>query len=266
MIEAKPKVYLFGETKLIYDGEIPAICEYLEDVGAPDFETDEENVEALLEIYGRACYRSFKPGLNKNVTRVREGNRDYLGNIINVGHGSVIEHGVVNFMFHDVSRVFTHELVRHRIGTAISQESLRYVRLDNLRFWVPPLADTIPGLKEKMLSGVEQIEKIVEDLTFFIFEGNPEIEKNFELKKKYTSLIRRLAPIGLATSIGWSANFRALRHVIEMRTSRHSEEEIRIVFSEVARICIEKWPNIFQDYDMNIVDGIPEYFTKNKKI
>lgn len=52
--------------------------------------------------------------------------------------GSVIEHHVTNWIFADVSRVFTHELVRHRVGTAFSQESLRYVRLNDLGLWLPP--------------------------------------------------------------------------------------------------------------------------------
>ena len=36
----------------------------------------------------------------------------------------------------NVSRVFTHELVRHRAGSAFSQESLRYVRLTDIGFRV----------------------------------------------------------------------------------------------------------------------------------
>jgi hypothetical protein len=38
------------------------------------------------------------------------------------------------------SRVFSHEIVRHRPGTAVSQESRRYVRLDELPFWFPEWA------------------------------------------------------------------------------------------------------------------------------
>ena len=52
-----------------------------------------------------------------------------------------------------------------------------------------------------------------------------------------------------------------------MIMSQHcsAEEEIRLVFSEIAKIAIERWPNIFGDYEMEIVDGLPFYSTKNRK-
>ena len=120
----KPKVFLIGESRVVEDG----LQGFLAHIGVPDWTTDApSDPERLCEVYGRLCYRSFEPGLNPNVTRVRQGNDPYLSNVLKVGHGSVIEHAVVNFIFADVSRVFTHELVRHRAGTAISQESLRFV-------------------------------------------------------------------------------------------------------------------------------------------
>ncbi|MDY0031960.1 MAG: FAD-dependent thymidylate synthase, partial [FCB group bacterium] len=130
----EPRVFLVGETRLVEEG----LRAYLEHAGAPAWSTDApSDAEHLCEVYGRLCYRSFEPGLNPNVTRVRKGNDTYLGHILEVGHGSVLEHAVLNFVFADVSRVFTHELVRHRAGTAISQESLRYVRLGRLSAYVP---------------------------------------------------------------------------------------------------------------------------------
>ena len=134
MHKVEPKVFLLGETRIVEEG----LRAYLEHLGVPDWQTDApSDAEKLIEVMGRLCYRSFEPGLNPNVTKVREGSAVYLGNILKTAHGSVIEHPVVNFIFADVSRVFTHELVRHRAGTAISQESLRFVRLDNLGQWLP---------------------------------------------------------------------------------------------------------------------------------
>ena len=60
--------------------------------------------------------------------------------------------------------------------------------------------------------------------------------------------MRRLAPIGLATNIGWSANIRAVRHVIEMRTAPGAEEEIRLLFAKVGALCVERFPHLFGDY------------------
>ena len=89
---------------------------------------------------------------------------------------------------------------------------------------------------------------------------------SFDRKKKITSAMRRIAPIGLATNIGWSTNFRNLRHVIEMRTSPWAEEEIRLVFGQVAEIALKRWGNLFSDYNMEIIDGLPYYTTKNNKV
>src|SRR5712692_10422628 len=55
------------------------------------------------------------------------GNATYLSHILEVGHGSVLEHGVWNFIFTGVSRSLTHELIRHRAGWGYSQLSQRYV-------------------------------------------------------------------------------------------------------------------------------------------
>ena len=133
----KPKVFLVGETRIIEQG----LQDYLEHVGATKWKTDApSDSEKLAEVMGRLCYRSFEPGMNPNVTRVREGNATYLSNIINVGHGSVVEHPVLNFIFSDVSRVVTHELVRHRAGTAMSL--MGYVDIENvLHRGTPELVD-----------------------------------------------------------------------------------------------------------------------------
>jgi thymidylate synthase (FAD) len=129
------------------------------------------------------------------------------------------------FDFDQVSRVFTHELVRHRAGVAISQESMRYVRLTDLGVRIP---DVLEPLREQVVSIVEQLEEFqVEAAEVFGLddEGVP-----FAYKKEVTSALRRLAPIGVSTGMVWTANIRTLRHVIDMRTSPGAEEEIRIVF------------------------------------
>src|SRR5262249_32603417 len=83
--------------------------------------------ELLVEFGGRACYRSWEPGLNVNVTKVRTDQREYFANILRSAHGSVLEHANYSFALRNVSRVLTHEIVRHRAGSAFSHDSLRYV-------------------------------------------------------------------------------------------------------------------------------------------
>ncbi|MBI5091684.1 MAG: FAD-dependent thymidylate synthase [Candidatus Hydrogenedentes bacterium] len=256
----KPKVFLIGETRVIESG----LRGYLEHVGAPEWTTDaSSDAERICEVYGRLCYRSFEPGLNLNVTRVREGSEKYLGHVLDVGHGSVIEHPVMNFIFADVSRVVTHELVRHRAGTAISQESLRFVRLDKLSAYVPT---HIEESEEGMAVFVKTLEQLEEIQATLAAAYNIEGEKSFERKKKLTSAFRRVAPIGVATTIGWSCNPRTLRHVIEMRTDPGAEEEIRLLFGMVYDVVKERYPNLFGDYEVEMVDGLAWVRTPHRKV
>jgi thymidylate synthase (FAD) len=265
----KPKVFVMGETK----ENLTGIAEYLNHIGASHWRTHaESDIEELSEIYSRSCYKSFGVGLNPNVSKVREGNDVHLENVIESGHGSVLEHCVVNFMFCDVSRVFTHELVRHRVGVAISQESLRYVRLTELKsFDFPRLEDELTEEEEKWFRfKVEEIFNLLESVQCEMtqkFNLNDEI--SFLRKKKLTSRMRRLAPIGLLTNIGWSSNLRALRHVIPLRTHKSAEEEIRYVFADVGKICKERYPNIF--FDMTWLPdgddtGLGQWLIGNKKV
>lgn len=256
----EPKVFLIGETRIIEDG----LKDYLAHVGVPDWTSDApSDSERLSEVMGRLCYRSFEPGLNPNVSKIRKGNGPYLSNILKVGHGSVIEHPVLNFVFSDVSRVFTHELVRHRAGTAASQESLRFVRLDKLSAYAPT---HITENEEGMKIYAEAMEKLEEVQIKLAEVYDIDNQKNFGIKKKLTSAFRRVAPIGVATTIGWSCNFRTLRHVIEMRTEPSAEEEIRLVFGQVYELLKDRYPNLLGDYEVEMVDGLPWVKTEYRKV
>lgn len=256
----EPKVFLIGETKLNASG----INNFLDYLGVPEWASDAKSQgEKLIELYGRLCYESFALGLNPNITKIRKHNADYLANILEKGDGSILEHVCVNFVFCDVSRVFTHELVRHRPGVAISQESLRFVRLTNLGLWMPTVIKEDPKIVEIFVNTFEELETLQKELAeYFKLD---ELD-DFGRKKVITSAIRRLAPDGLATNIGWTANIRTLRHVIEMRTHPAAEEEIRLVFGKVAEIVKRKYPALFADYETEQIDGLAWWKSKNKKV
>ena len=260
-----PSVFLIARPSIDVEG----MRGYLEDVGGTSWlerrleETGESQDaasapnagELLVEFGGRACYRSWEPGLNANVTKVRTDQREYFANILRSAHGSVLEHANYSFALRNVSRVFTHELIRHRAGSAFSQESLRYVRLTDIGFRVPPALEPI---REQVLSIVEQLEEFQVKAAAELGidgEGVP-----FHVKKEVTSALRRLAPTGLSTDIIWTANARTLRHVIEMRTAEGAEEELRLVFDMIARIMHSEAPGLFQDFSRQD-DGswVPEH-------
>ncbi len=262
MIKTRPSVRLVAKTEIDHE----EMRSYLEEIGADEYVEKEllscelDDGSELVRFAGKMCYNSFVPGLNPNVTKVTEGGRDYVANILKQAHGSVLEHVTGSFLCTDVSRVLTHELVRHRVGIAYSQESLRYVRLTDLRFWMPSVFDQLLGgdrgaeIKTIVESAILQMEsKQVEMANLAEIDG-----LTFADKKKLTSAFRRIAPMGLSTKILFTANVRTLRHLILMRTSLGAEEEIRIVFDAVAGICKTIWPALFQDFE-------PVYETKDGK-
>jgi thymidylate synthase (FAD) len=245
--ETTPSVHLLARPALDLDG----MRAYLADVGGEGWLDrrlaesggDPNPGELLVEFGGRACYRSWEPGLNANVTQVRADQREYFENILRSAHGSVLEHANYSFALRNVSRVFTHELVRHRAGSAFSQESLRYVRLTDIGFRVPPALEPV---RDRVLSIVEQLEELQADAAATL--GLDDDGVPFGVKKEVTSALRRLAPIGLSTDIIWTANARTLRHVIEMRTAAGAEEELRLVFGRIAELMRREAPGLFQDF------------------
>jgi thymidylate synthase (FAD) len=247
MHETTPKVFLLARPSIDVEG----MRGYLADVGGESWlkrrleesEGAPNGGELIVEFGGRACYRSWEPGLNPNVTKVRTDQREYFANILKSAHGSVLEHANYSFVIRNCSRVFTHELVRHRAGSAFSQESLRYVRLADIGFRVPPALEPV---REQVLSIVEQLEEFQTSAAEQL--GIDEQGVPFHVKKEVTSALRRLAPIGLSTDIVWTANARTLRHVIEMRTAEGAEEELRLVFDTIARIMLAEAPGLFQDF------------------
>ncbi len=260
MKQVEPQVFLLARPAVNEEG----LAAYLEAVGASGWETDAPSAgEKLIEVAGRSCYRSFEPGLNPNVTKIREGSKVYLENILTVKHGSVIEHANWTFAFFNVSRVFTHELVRHRAGTAISQESLRFVRLTEIPMWVPREIRENPeafAIFEEVVRKSEEAQKRFADVL--------EIEvRPFHEKKVLTSAMRRVAPDGIATTIIWTANARTLRWVIEARTEPGAEVEIRMIFGKVAEIMEKEAPHLFGDFTpISLPDGTSQWKPEHSKV
>lgn len=257
----EPKVFLIGETVALN----PGLSDMLDHLDVPDWGTDAHSeTELLSEIAGKLCYMSFDTELNANLTRTGgRNNEQYLQEgIIATKHGSVLEHTVVNFVLLDVSRVLTHELVRHGDGTAFSQESGRYVRRE-LGMFIPDIIRENPELLAGFVRAAENIEAQYNELVEL--SGINE-STDFGWKKKMTSALRRVLPEGRANAIFFSANHRALRHIIQMRTDRHAEEEVRRAFYPVFLAMKERYPAIYADGMVEMVDGLAEVRFAHEKV
>ncbi len=258
MLQITPKVYLIGSTK--FDKE--SLSQYLSETGNKEFLdilTGADEMD-ICSFYAKLCYKSLSLGHNRNVSKIRDIEQNFI-NIIETGHGSICEHATLNFVAENVSRVLHTELVRHRVGVAFSAESGRYCYSGELKTWTPTIYDKYPEIKEEYLKTVQFCESQMNK----VYDKYIKDCKDFHEKKELTSAIRRMKPLGCGETVGFTMNLRTLRHVIHMRTSRFAEEEIRLLFSQVADIVKEKVPLLFNDAKIESVNGINEYVF-NKKI
>ena len=151
------------------------------DEEADNWITDTDNAaQRIPELAGRVCYMSFgeKQG--------RKDNSSYLGHIMSVGHGSVLEHAVFSLLLTGVSRSLTHELVRHRAGFAYSQLSQRYVDESEAQFVVPPAVQGDAALEELLKGHCDATLKVYGELTDKLAEkyATPEGLVDFALREE----------------------------------------------------------------------------------
>jgi thymidylate synthase (FAD) len=239
----------------------------------------------LCGLAAKRCYMSFEPGLNPNVNKVRQDWTEYLNNVLSQGHGSVFEHATYTWAIENVSRVFTGEMNRHRAGTAISEGSMRYIRYDDIPYWNPLSLRTNQELEDLSVEsgipvGYNNIEtdddinkknitsKVFDEVFTYIQEKYKYLVNdvwdmnnmtNFNLKKKITSCLRRIIPMGVATGGVWTINLRAIRHILATRSSEAAEEEIAYVWTLIGKKMLESEPSIFGDF--KLVNGFwsPQY-------
>jgi thymidylate synthase (FAD) len=252
----EPAVYLLGRQKV----ETEELDRLLKDHGV-SWQTDTEIAgEHLTEVAGRLCYMSFarpRPG----------GNQAYLQHILEVGHGSVLEHAVWDFVFVGVSRTLTHELIRHRAGFGYSQLSQRYVDESVAEYVEPDEIATDPELHRIWLESVAQSHQAYLLLAAKLQE-KLQAEPDRTLRRKLArQAARSVLPNATETKIFVTANARALRHFIELRGSRHAEPEIRKLAIKVLQIMQKEAPHIFGDYQLvPLPDGTFEAVTEHRKV
>jgi thymidylate synthase (FAD) len=252
----EPTIHLVGR-QVVDDA---ALDRFLADHGV-SWQTDTEVAgEHLAEISGRLCYMSFarpRPG----------GNQAYLDHIREVGHGSVLEHAVWNFIFTGVSRSLTHELIRHRAGFGYSQLSQRYVDESVAEYIEPDCIADDPELHRLWRDAIAQVHKayvrLVEKL-LQTFASEPDKTLRRKLARQAA---RSVLPNATETKIFVTANARALRHFIELRASRDAEVEIRKLAVGVLRIMQREAPHLFGDYQLTpLPDGTFEATTLHRKV
>lgn len=117
----EPNVYIVGHTQIAPWGtgwsfggdDRTAPFHFLDSMGGETYlgEEAQSDGEYVCMFAGQLCYLSFGENRTKDPTK-------YFKRILESGHGSVLEHCSVTFLFSGIDRSVTHELVRHRAGWA----------------------------------------------------------------------------------------------------------------------------------------------------
>ena len=252
----EPEVYLVGK-QVIGNEELDR---FLADHEVKEWTTDTAvGGEKLAEIAGRLCYMSYGKG--------RKTNHEYLGHILEVGHGSVLEHATWNFIFTGVSRSFTHELIRHRAGFGYSQLSQRYVDETETDFVEPDCIAEDPEMHKIFTEICQKSQEAYVQLTQKLSDKLKDVPDRTLRRKMARQAARAVLPNATETKIFVTANARGLRNFIELRANEHAETEIRKVAVKVLKIMQKESPSIFGDYSFrDLPDGTQEAHTEHRKV
>ncbi len=259
-IVREPEVYVVGRQTI----DSSEVQRFLDEHDTSWQTETEKGAEFLTEMAGRVCYMSF------GAKQGRKSNADYMGNIIESGHGSVLEHGVWNFIITGVSRSFTHELIRHRAGWGYSQLSQRYVDESTADFVEPDVIAQDPEAHDLWLRSVEASHKaycdLVDRLSEVVNDRYPGMSRTSK-RKMARQAARSVLPNATETKIFVTANARALRHFVELRGGAGAEPEIRKVAVKLLEIMRQESPNIFSDFDIvTLEDGSRGVTTSHHKV
>jgi len=199
--------------------------------------------ERLAEFAGRLCYMSQKNPANRAT-------RDYLENIKKQGHGSVLEHANYSLLLEGVSRSLTHELVRHRAGFAYSQLSQRYVDESEANFVVPPAIVGDEALEKEWRAQIDEAQRCYVRLVEQLMERYGWVSDKVHRRKMSREAARGVLPNSTETKIVVTANARAWRTMLELRSSEGAELEIRRCAVAMLKLLSKETPGFFSDFEI----------------
>jgi len=177
------------------------------------------NPDLLCADIACICYQSKKETEEEKLSLLR--------NIIKKGHESVIEHASFTFLIEKISRVASHQLVRHRIAS-YTQQSLRYTKATDY---------TLPeSLKDDFQT------KFYVNSLFSFYQSL--IEKG--VKKEDA---RYVLPNAVTSDLVVTMNARELRHFFILRLDKRAQEEIRQVTQKMLEEVKKVTKVLFEDFE-----------------
>ena len=186
------------------------------------------DAEKLIETAGRTSYLSFdKQG--------KDTEKAFIRMLIKNGHLSVLEHAYATFRISEVSRAFTHQLVRHRL-CSFTQQSQRYVDERNFSYVEPESIRNNPKAHSIFTEFISEAKKIYSEL------------QRLGIKNEDARFVLSNA---VGSQIVVTANLREWRHIIDLRGSPDAQWEIRNVSIEILNILKKHAPAVFEDLEID---------------
>ena len=192
----------------------------------------EDPVRSLYMAY-RACYSSLTP---QQVMRridderiTHDQMREFIAERLKTGHASPLEQVWFEFGISGVSRAFSHQFVRHRVGISFEQQSQRYVTYKDGEFpYTVPETVRRAGLEDRMEGLFDQVGQLYEEM---VAAGVPAEDARF------------LLPNATNTNFKITVNFQSLLHICDLRLCTRAQWEFRkvaaLMRAEVLKVAPE---------------------------
>ncbi|MDD2319510.1 MAG: FAD-dependent thymidylate synthase [Geobacteraceae bacterium] len=195
--------------------------------------------EQAVALAARLCYSPITIGDLQE--RMAGGDiRGFLEKILSLGHHSVLEHASFTFGIEGISRVTTHQLVRHRIAS-FSQQSQRYVsHKEKFDVIVPPSIAADNELSERFSSLIGDIHRLYGEM---VEQGVPAEDARYIL------------PNAAETKILVTMNARELFHFFRLRCCERAQWEIRAMAVEMLKLVRDVAPVIFENAGPSCLAG-----------
>lgn len=218
--------------------------------------------EKLIASAAKLCYSSV--GIKEIEENLEGQNMDsFLNMLMDLGHESPIEHVSFTFGAEGVSRTLTHQLVRHRIAS-YSQQSQRYVKLDQFDYIVPPAIEKDDRAKEIFLNAMEEDQKAYDEISSILFknhlneyieEGLSEKKAKQKAEKEAIEDARYVFPNACETKIVFTMNARTLQNYFRLRCCNRAQWEIRKLAIAMLREVKKAYPILFKNAGPGCVNG-----------
>ncbi|MBE6068995.1 MAG: FAD-dependent thymidylate synthase [Clostridium lundense] len=184
------------------------------------------NPERVIAEAAKLCYSSV--GVDEIETNLdKDKIEKFLNMLMSYGHESPIEHVSFTFAAEGISRSLSHQLVRHRIAS-YSQQSQRYVKLDQFEYIIPPEIAKNEEAKTLFQKSMEDSQRSYNEIVKLLEKGYLEqgITKS-SAEKKAIEDARYVFPNACETKIVFTMNARSLMNFFRHRCCNRAQWEIR---------------------------------------